>query len=55
MVIIVITSYSIHYTKLYEEKRRFAIVINFIIAGILSPPDILSQFAFAIPLLLLYE
>lgn len=37
------------------NKRRIAIVINFIIAGILTPPDVLSQFALAIPMLLLYE
>ncbi len=36
-------------------KRRFAIVIIFIIAAIFTPPDILSQFALAIPLILLYE
>lgn len=38
-----------------KQKRRIAIVVNFIIAGILTPPDVISQFALAIPLLLLYE
>ncbi len=37
------------------QKRRIAIVLNFIIAAILTPPDILSQFALATPLILLYE
>ncbi len=37
------------------RKRRIAIVINFILAGILTPPDILSQFMLAIPMCLLYE
>lgn len=37
------------------KKRRLAIVVNFVIAGILTPPDIFSQFALAIPMLLLYE
>ena len=37
------------------EKRRYAIVIVFIIAAVLTPPDIISQFALAIPTLLLYE
>lgn len=36
-------------------KRRIAIVINFIIAGIITPPDILSQISLAIPMVLLYE
>jgi sec-independent protein translocase protein TatC len=38
-----------------QEKRRVFIVISFVIAGILTPPDVLSQFALAIPMLLLYE
>lgn len=37
------------------KKRRFSIVANFVIAGILTPPDVISQFALAIPLILLYE
>jgi sec-independent protein translocase protein TatC len=38
-----------------QKKRRLFIVISFVIAGILTPPDVLSQFALAIPMLLLYE
>lgn len=37
------------------SKRRYAIVIFFIIAAILTPPDAISQVALAIPLILLYE
>jgi sec-independent protein translocase protein TatC len=35
--------------------RRYSVVINFIIAAILTPPDVVSQISMAIPLLLLYE
>jgi sec-independent protein translocase protein TatC len=38
-----------------RRKRRLAIVVNFIIAGILTPPDVVSQLALAVPMLLLYE
>lgn len=38
-----------------KNKRRFAIVIIFILAAILTPPDVLSQIALAIPLIVLYE
>ncbi len=38
-----------------KSKRRFAVVIIFIISAILTPPDVLSQIALAIPLILLYE
>jgi sec-independent protein translocase protein TatC len=36
-------------------KRRYAIVLVFIAAAVLTPPDVISQVGLAIPLLLLYE
>ena len=38
-----------------REKRRYFIVGAFVIAAVLTPPDIISQFSLAIPLMLLYE
>jgi sec-independent protein translocase protein TatC len=35
--------------------RRVAIVIIFILAAILTPPDVVSQFGLAFPMILLYE
>lgn len=35
--------------------RRYAIVIMFVVAAILTPPDVISQIGLAVPLLLLYE
>ncbi len=35
--------------------RKYAILINFIIAALITPPDVLSQLLLAGPLLLLYE
>lgn len=37
------------------EKRRYIIVLAFIIAMLLTPPDVTSQFLLAIPLILLFE
>ncbi|MBN2872022.1 MAG: twin-arginine translocase subunit TatC [Halothiobacillaceae bacterium] len=37
------------------EKRRYAILVAFIIGAIFTPPDILSQFMMAIPVWFLYE
>lgn len=37
------------------KGRRYAIVIAFVVAAVLTPPDVLSQFALAIPIILLYE
>src|SRR6201982_295607 len=38
-----------------REKRRYFIVIAFIIAGVLTPPDFFSIFFLALPLMGLYE
>ena len=38
-----------------KSKRRYFIVGAFIIAAVLTPPDILSQCSLAIPLMALYE
>ena len=37
------------------KGRRYAIVITFILAAVLTPPDPLSQLGMALPLLVLYE
>jgi len=37
------------------SKRRYAIVIMFAVAAVLTPPDIISQTCLAIPLIVLYE
>ena len=42
-------------SKMLREKRRYFIVVAFIIAAVLTPPDVLSQASLAIPLLALYE
>lgn len=38
-----------------RKKRRYGILILFVIAAILTPPDAFSQMMLAIPLLILYE
>lgn len=42
-------------TRQLISMRRVAIVIIFVIAGIITPPDVFSQLALAFPMLLLYE
>jgi len=38
-----------------KSGRRYAILVAFVIAAVATPPDIISQFMLAIPLILLYE
>ncbi len=38
-----------------REKRRYFIVGAFVLAAVLTPPDVISQMSLAIPLMILYE
>ena len=38
-----------------KKKRRYAIVLVFLVAAVVTPPDVLSQFMLAMPMCLLYE
>ncbi len=42
-------------SKTLRTKRKYAIVITFAAAALLTPPDVVSQIALGIPILLLYE
>ncbi|MCD6680306.1 MAG: twin-arginine translocase subunit TatC [Burkholderiaceae bacterium] len=42
-------------TDQLKAARRYVIVGAFVVAAVLTPPDVLSQFMLAIPLMLLYE
>jgi sec-independent protein translocase protein TatC len=42
-------------TQQLREARRFVIVGAFVVAAVLTPPDVLSQLMLAIPLCILYE
>nr|HMN72395.1 twin-arginine translocase subunit TatC [Rhodoblastus sp.] len=42
-------------SQFLRNNRRYAIVIVFVIAAVLTPPDVFSQLALAIPGVLLYE
>lgn len=37
------------------KKRRYAVVVIFLVAAALTPPDVISQIGLALPLLFLYE
>ena len=42
-------------TAALRKQRRYAVVIAFIVAAVLTPPDVVSQLALATPLLAFYE
>ena len=56
LVIYFLAKIGIVTAKYLRKVRKYAIVIIFIVAGVITPgPDVVSQLAVALPLLLLYE
>lgn len=53
--LIILISLNIISTSFLKEYRRYAILFIFILAGIITPPDVLSQLLLAFPLVALYE
>ncbi|MBF0340617.1 MAG: twin-arginine translocase subunit TatC [Magnetococcales bacterium] len=42
-------------TKILVDKRKYNIVLSFVVAGIITPPDPISQIMLAVPMCLMYE
>ena len=42
-------------SKGLKEKRKYAVVLAFVAAAILTPPDVISQIGLALPTMVLYE
>jgi sec-independent protein translocase protein TatC len=38
-----------------KRKRKYALLMAFVVGAVLTPPDVLTQFMMAVPLLVLYE
>ena len=55
IVVILLVRFGIVSIEKLRSFRRFFIVIAFVIAAVVTPPDVLSQLALAIPMCLLYE
>jgi len=55
LAILFLTKIGVVTPEFLSYKRRYAIVLIFIAAAILTPPDIITQCLLAVPLLLLYE
>lgn len=55
LVIILLCHAGLVTTEALKKKRKYAIVIIVTIAGIITPPDVISQIGLAVPMQLLYE
>lgn len=55
LISLLLTRLGVIDSRMLSRFRRYAIVIIFIVAAILTPPDIITQLLLAGPLLILYE
>jgi sec-independent protein translocase protein TatC len=56
LIVLLLVRMGVLNYRLLSEKRRYVIVLAFILAAVLTPgPDVVSQIVMAVPLLLLYE
>lgn len=55
VILVILGRLGIVRSSFLREKRRHVYVVLFIIAAVLTPPDVFSQMLMALPLLVLYE
>ena len=55
VILVLLTRIGILSSSKLSEFRRYAIVLIFVAAAILTPPDVISQLSLALPLMVLYE
>lgn len=55
MVIFVLSKLGIVTPKFLRTYRKHAIVVIFVVAAVVTPPDVMSQILMSLPMLLLYE
>lgn len=55
IIIMILTRIGLVTPDLLIRKRKYAIVLIFIIAAIITPPDVITQLMIGIPLIILYE
>ena len=55
VVLVILVALGVVTPAQLADSRRYAIVGSFVVAAILTPPDVLSQTLLAVPMCLLYE
>lgn len=55
VIMIILTRFNIVSVNFLKSNRKYIILIIFILAAILTPPDVISQILLALPMLVLFE
>ncbi len=55
IVVLLLTRFNIVTVEKLRDFRGYFVVVAFVIAAIVTPPDVISQIALAVPMCILYE
>ena len=55
LLIVLLTQLGLVKPMTFKKHRKYVILVIFIVAAILTPPDVLSQVMMASPMIFLYE
>ncbi len=55
IVVVLLVRFGLVTVEKLREFRGYFVVLSFVIAAVVTPPDVISQLALAIPMCLLYE
>jgi sec-independent protein translocase protein TatC len=55
LVILLLSKLGVITPQMLKKGRKYAIVGIFVVAAVLTPPDVISQIMLAIPILIMYE
>ena len=55
LVVLFLSKLGIVTPEALKKGRKYAVVVIFVVAAVLTPPDVISQIMLAVPILLLYE
>jgi sec-independent protein translocase protein TatC len=55
IVVVILVRFGVVSLEKMKEARPYVVVGAFIVAAVVTPPDVLSQFMLAVPMCLLYE
>lgn len=55
IIMFLLTRFGLLKVKFFVNNRKYMVLVIFIVAAILTPPDVVSQVLLALPMLVLYE
>ena len=55
LVVLFLSKIGLVTPEALKKGRKYAVVVIFVVAAVLTPPDVISQIMLAVPILILYE